>query len=375
MEAGNIAEGDLARIAATPLGLEDLPDMKTSNALALVGCGAIAEFAYLPALARSQAWRADTWLVEPNAQRAAEVAARFGFAPERSVRRHEELPDTVARGVDPTPRPRPHATTRALIDRGVNLIIEKPIAESATDARRMVEAAAGRGVTLSVNQSRRAGPSNRMVREIVQAGTLGDIKRIVWAEGHKVDWPSQSGFNFRRPWRGRPRGVLLDIGVHVLDLLCWWLGTAPTLVSAAMDGQGGPEAGVRAEFAVGQAVIDLRLSYLVKLRNQFLVEGTKGAVRGSTADYDGLEMRTGTGGWKTVRARGGTDPVAAATRLIANVLAASQGREALMIDAASTIAPLELIDSVYAQAGHSLPRCYDEFTAIPARRLVPEVVA
>ncbi len=348
--------------------------MKPTNALAIIGCGAIAEFAYLPALAGDEAWRSRTWLVEPNAKRAGEIVTRFGFSPERTVRRHEELPSTVALAVNATPSHLHLETTLALIARGVNLIIEKPIAESAADARRMVEAAAGR-VTLSVNQSRRAGPSNALVRGIVQAGTLGEITRITWEEGHKFDWPSQSGFNFRRPWQGRPRGVLLDIGVHALDLICWWLQAKPTLVRAEMDGQGGPEAGVRAELAVGRATIDLRLSFLVKLKNQFLIEGTKGAIRGSTADYDRIEMRTAAKDWHVVWAKGGADPVAAATRLIANVLAASEGREALMIDAASTIAPLELIDSIYADAGHILPKCYDEFVGGQVRRLASEVLA
>ena len=114
------------------------------------------------------------------------------------------LPEAVGFAIDATPSHLHVATTLALIERGADVLIEKPFAENARDAARLVEAARGRSV-LSVNQSRRAGPSNGLVRRLIKDGRIGAVRRITWNEGRKFDWPSQSGFNFRRPWSGRPR--------------------------------------------------------------------------------------------------------------------------------------------------------------------------
>ena len=334
--------------------------MSMTGSLALVGGGAISEYSYCPALAANPEWLAQTWLVEPNAVRAHALAQKFGFTPAQLVQSLEDLPPSVRFAINATPNHLHLDTTLSLIRRGISVLVEKPFAENAADAVAMLDAARGRCV-LSVNQSRRSGPSNMLVRDIIRSGQLGEIRKITWEEGRKFDWPSQSGFNFRRPWNGRARGVLLDIGIHVIDLMCWWLETAPIALSASMDSYGGPEAGVTARLATDQTIIDLRLSFLAKLRNEFLIEGAEGAIRGSTSDYDALEIRTKRGRWRKQKARGVGDNVKAAARLISNVIAASSGKENLIIDAASTIAPLRIVDDLYARAHEVLPECYWEF--------------
>lgn len=328
--------------------------------LAVVGCGAIADLSYFPALAADPSLRAATWLVEPSLDRGRAAAAKFGFPVDQVVADQDALPASIRVAINATPSHLHRGTTLALIERGVSVLVEKPFAETLADARAMVDAAAGRCV-LGVNQFRRLGPSNAMARAIVRSGQLGRLRRISWIEGHKFDWPTQSGFYFRRPWNGRPRGVLLDIGVHVLDLICWWLDAAPTVRGAVMDGHGGPEATVSATLRAGEAEIDLRLSILAKLDNRFVIEGTQGALRGSTADYDRLEIRKGDGPWRTLKAPGTTDKIAIATRLIGNLVAAADGREPLLIPADSTLAPLGLIDTLYETAEDVLPRCYAEW--------------
>ncbi len=337
--------------------------MSTSPALALIGCGAISELSYLPALAANRQWRDATWLVEPNAQRGDALAKRFGFSPERVVPRHENLPDGIALAINATPSHLHRPITLALVERGINVLVEKPFAETAADARAMIEAAATAGCLLSVNQSRRAGPTNGLIRELVRSGKLGQITRVEWSEGRPFDWPTQSGFNFRRPWQGRPRGVLLDIGVYVIDLLCWWFDAAPVMVSASLDDQGGPEASAAVQLMVGTAVVDMRLSYLVKLRNELLIEGTEGAIRASTADYDRIEMRSGSSPWKAVTARGSIDGMVQTTRLVANMLGAIAKREPLLIEAASTLPTLDVIDDIYARGHALLSDCYVDHLA------------
>lgn len=346
--------------------------MTEHTPLAVLGCGAIADLSYFPALSAKPAWRAATWLVEPSPERGRAAAAKFGFPAEQVVPDLSALPGSVRAAVNATPSHLHRATTLALIERGIGVLVEKPFAENAADARAMVQAARGR-CPLAVNQFRRLGPSNALAREIIRSGELGEIRSVSWREGHKFDWPTASGFYFRRPWNGRPRGVLLDIGVHALDLLSWWLGGPIAVGGATTDGAGGPEAVVCADLTTGAAAIELRLSYLGRLENRFVVEGSAGAIRGSTADYDRLERRRGDGPWRAVRARGTTDKVAIAARLIDNLVAAVEGREAPLIPAESALANLDLIDRLYAVAEPALPRCYAGWgppaAAVPEQRV------
>lgn len=332
--------------------------MTQSPVMALIGCGAIAEATYLPALASHREWKNELWLVEPNPSRAQELVQRFGLDARRLVSNYQALPADVVLAINATPSHLHHAITLALVERGIHILVEKPFAETVEEARSMMEAAAAHHCLLSVNQSRRSGPANVLIRDLLRNGKIGRIKNITWSEGRPFDWPTQSGFNFRRPWKGRPRGVLLDIGVHVFDLLCWWLEGAPTVLSATMDGQGGPEASAQVQLTFGGAPIDVRLSYLAKLKNQFVIEGTAGAIRASTADFDSIEFRKGDGPWRTMRARGSADAVKNATHLIENVLEAIAGQERLWIPAASTLPALEIVDDAYARACDHLSECY-----------------
>ena len=329
--------------------------------LAIIGCGAIADSYYFPVLSADAGAREKVWLVEPSVERREKAAAAFGFRREQLVGDIADLPAKVTAAVNATPSHLHVATTLPLIERGVSVIVEKPLAETADDARQLVDAASGRSV-LTANQYRRFCPSYRLAREIIAGGEIGNVRRIEWAEGQKFEWPTQSGFYFRRPWTtGRPRGVLLDIGVHVLDVVCWWLGDAPRVVSASMDGFGGPECFTRAELTFGGVEMDLSVSFHSKLANGFVVEGTKGAIRGSVTDFAAIEIRSGSGAWQSRRGPGPAGWTDFADILLRNFAAAVEGREALLVDAASVVRPLEAVDAIYASADSPLPSYYREW--------------
>jgi len=331
--------------------------------LAIIGCGAIADSYYFPVLSADAAARDKVWLVEPSVERREKAAAAFGFRREQLVGDIAELPETVTAAVNATPSHLHVATTLPLIERGVNVVIEKPLAETAEDARQLVTAARGRSM-LTANQYRRFCPSYRLARELIAAGEIGEVRRIRWAEGQKFEWPTQSGFYFRRPWKtGRPRGVLLDIGVHVLDVVCWWLDDTPRVVSATMDGFGGPECFTRAELVFGEVAVDLAVSFHSKLANGFVVEGTKGSIRGSVTDFSTIEVRTGAGGWQSRRGPGPAGWTDFAETLLRNFAAAIEGREPLLVDAESVVRPLQAVDAIYEAAVSPLPGYYKEWAS------------
>lgn len=101
------------------------------------------------------------------------------------------------------------------IEAGLHVVIDKPIAPSADDARRLADAAADRGVILTVFQNRRLDGDFLTVRRLIEEGALGQVLRF---ESRYERWrPTVEG-----GWRdlGDPEeggGMLLDLGAHLVD--------------------------------------------------------------------------------------------------------------------------------------------------------------
>lgn len=101
----------------------------------------------------------------------------------------------------------------AVIDAGVAIVVDKPIATTADSALRLIEAAEAAQVPLTVFQNRRWDPEQLTLKALLRSGTLGPV--------HK----------FERRWeRWRPEpmsrwkeldteggGLLLDLGAHLVD--------------------------------------------------------------------------------------------------------------------------------------------------------------
>ena len=337
--------------------------MPVAMPLAIVGSGAIADYYYYPVLAADPHLQANTWIVEPAIDRGVKAAQKFGFREDQVLGRIEDLPPSIRIAVNATPSHLHRGTTVALIERDISVLVEKPFAETAEDARAMIAAAQGKAI-LTANHFRRLTPSYAFVRDFIASGQLGEVRKVTWAEGHKFDWPTQSGFNFRRPWPdGRPRGALLDIGVHIFDIICWWLDAQPKVKAAVMDGYGGPEAFVSTQLSAGKTEIDVSISFLNKLANEFRIEGTKATIRGVTNDFTRLEIISSSGARKTITAPGNPDRADIAKRMVVNFLEVVSGSGSLLIEAKSVVPPLAVIDEIYASATDYLPGCYQEWVA------------
>jgi predicted dehydrogenase len=336
--------------------------MTSSPPFAIIGCGAISEEFYLPAVAKLAGATDRLWVVDPSPARLEDATERFGVRKDRTVASIDDLPSGTAFAFNATPSHLHLTTSLALIERGISVFLEKPFAETAEDARAILAAGEGK-VVLSSNQFRRLYPAYGAARDMIRAGTLGTIRRIRWDEGYRFDWPTQSGFYFRRPWQGRPRGALIDTGVHLLDVICWWLGTQPSLVEATMDGFGGPECYAAATLQSGETTIDIRVSFLTRLRNEYVIEGDEGSVRGSILDMRRLIHTPRGGSPRAVMAAGPPTNAAIGDLMIANFEQAALGREEVIIDAASVVPSLAVIDEIYASATSELPGYYKEWVA------------
>ena len=159
--------------------------------------------------------------------RAAEFAQRWHIPHHYDSAR--ELLD--AGGIDVvcvcTPHPQ-HAEPLILAaERGINGVVEKPLAASVDDAGRVLEAADKHGIMLSSMSQRRWSPAAQRIRQAMDAGKLGD--KIVMGESYCEMWRDEAYYR-RGGWRGRwdteGGGVLMNQSPHNIDFLLWYCGPA-----------------------------------------------------------------------------------------------------------------------------------------------------
>lgn len=108
----------------------------------------------------------------------------------------------------------------ACIDRGLPVLVEKPIADTLADAARLCDAAEAAGVPLMVGHQRRHNPILRQARTLIEQGALGQpVSATVMAT-----WLKPNDY-FQAAWRRTAGGgpVLINM-IHDIDLLRFLLG-------------------------------------------------------------------------------------------------------------------------------------------------------
>jgi len=107
---------------------------------------------------------------------------------------------------------------------GKHLVVEKPIDITVEAADRIIAAARGAGVTLTVISQHRFDPGVLRARELVDQGRLG---RLVLGEA-TVKWYRSQAYYDSAEWRGTwaldGGGALMNQAVHYVDLLRWMMG-------------------------------------------------------------------------------------------------------------------------------------------------------
>jgi predicted dehydrogenase len=113
---------------------------------------------------------------------------------------------------------------------GLHVLTEKPISVHRADCERLIAAHKGQVFAAMFNQ--RTDPYYQKIREIVQSGALGDLRRVIWiiTNWFRTETYYSSG-GWRATWAGEGGGVLLNQCPHNLDLMQWLTGM-PTSISA-----------------------------------------------------------------------------------------------------------------------------------------------
>jgi predicted dehydrogenase len=239
--------------------------------IGLVGCGAVAKL-HLMVLDATGA--ADlTAACDARLERARELARERRL--EHAVGDYRELVGRVDAAIVAVPH-HLHAEVAAhLLEHGVHVLVEKPMAMTTAECDRMLAAAAAGRATLAVGVARRFYDATRFVKRLLDERWLGDVVSFDAREGSIYSWPVASDFMFRRAAGG---GVLLDTGAHLLDRLVHWFGDHRSLAYFD-DSQGGVEADCRIELEMQSGARGLvELSRIRELRNTWIIRCERGTL-------------------------------------------------------------------------------------------------
>ena len=109
------------------------------------------------------------------------------------------------------------------IDRGIHVIIEKPMAMSIADADEIIRRSEKKGVKVCACHQNRFNVAVQKTRAALEAGRFG---RLSHGSIH-VRWNRNEGYYTQAPWRGtwaQDGGCLMNQCIHGIDLLRWMMG-------------------------------------------------------------------------------------------------------------------------------------------------------
>lgn len=190
--------------------------------VAVVGCGGISLAYHLPILSRLKGVRLAA-VVDTDEGWARHVAHRFS-APFWSSD-SKDLIGRVEAALVATPNATHAAISSGLLAHGIHVLCEKPLAISVSEATAILRAAERGGGRVMAAQSRRFGSNIRLLHRMVTSGLFGQITSLSASLGGDYrNWDSRTDFRSRKDLAGG--GVLLDTGIHLIDLAIWLLGTS-----------------------------------------------------------------------------------------------------------------------------------------------------
>lgn len=108
------------------------------------------------------------------------------------------------------------------IEKGCHVFIEKPLATTSEQAKRIMNAAKRKGVQVQVGYCNRFCPSISRGKEMIKNGIIGKVTDAN-AYMYIADvFEAHTGWRYSKKTSGG--GVLMDFGIHMLDQICWYFG-------------------------------------------------------------------------------------------------------------------------------------------------------
>ncbi len=206
--------------------------------IGLIGCGSQGRYLSEAAAAAGQAELVAC--ADPNpeaARRAVELTGyRKAYDSAADLLDQADVDAVVVATIHDQLQPMAMAAVRA----GKHVLVEKPMALNAADGQALVDAAKEAGVNLMVGYSLRFQPERIRVKELLDAGAVGDLAHVLAGQciGGMGGWLGQ---------RAHGGGPLLYVGVHCLDFVLWTVDRPVERVFAEVNMKDGADTDVEAD--------------------------------------------------------------------------------------------------------------------------------
>lgn len=192
---------------------------------ALIGCGRIATNHVTAAVNNNMEMVAVCDIV-PEKMEA--ILKKHGLVDDKSIKRYTDYKKMIEENelelVSIATESGKHASIALdVIDAGINVIIEKPMAMNIADAEEIIKRAAEKNVKVSACHQNRFNVAIQEVRKAIEGERFGKLSHA----SINVRWNRNKGYYDQAPWRGtweEDGGCLMNQCIHGIDLLRWMMG-------------------------------------------------------------------------------------------------------------------------------------------------------
>jgi predicted dehydrogenase len=335
--------------------MKDAAAANAPSRIALLGCGAISELCHGPAIQHLEEKGIATLVAvfDPDASRMAKLCALF---PSAVSYRDESFLQTVPLDlvIVASPVSSHEAHVVRALEAGIGVLCEKPLAGDTDAGDRMIAAARQHQQILAVGLMRRFYSNVQFTRQLIKNKTLGPVISFSVQEGGPFNWPARSDSLFRKGTAGG--GVLLDVGVHVLDLVVNWFGE-PQKMTYTDDAMGGIEANCRLELSYASGFNGtIQLSRDWDTASRYVIEFERGTLRLRAGEAEKVQLELKDAGFSLEsplkkQAAFATSTAASFQQAflaqLQNVIAAVRGNSQPLVPADEGIRSLRLIEQCY----------------------------
>lgn len=119
---------------------------------------------------------------------------------------------------------------------GKNLIAEKPFAASPESARELIRIKNEKNVTVMVAEQFRYDEGNRIIKEIIGSGQIGEVFQFIYNQGADFEKEMTGDTFAAKEWRQHPNffgGIFLDGGIHDIALMRFLFGDVEAVYALA----------------------------------------------------------------------------------------------------------------------------------------------
>jgi predicted dehydrogenase len=191
----------------------------------IIGCGDVTEKKSGPALQKIEG--SELVAVMRRTGELAEDYAKRHNVPRWYDRAEDLINDPKLNAVYIATPPSSHKKyTVMAAEAGLPVYVEKPMARNQKEAQEMISVCAENNVQLHVAYYRRAMPRFLKIKELLEAGEVGEVRTVNIRLSQPVEEAEKDEANL--PWRVLPEiaggGKFLDLAAHTLDLFDYYFG-------------------------------------------------------------------------------------------------------------------------------------------------------